>query len=253
MSHTERSNFRPRYVGVIRAFTLLELLMVIAVIAVLAGILIPAVSAVRASADNTVGVSNLRQVYSAIQLYSTDHNGAIVPVRNQNPGVNMDWRETLYLGGYLDGVKRDIGGDEDISNAWATYPILGNPAHYKQHPDNPFPVGAPGDAPRATFAMNVRMGSRSVPLYHHAAGNNLGLEFPAKTFLVGDGRYTADGASGYGNVVWPSANAFFDKVYKDSANICYGDGHFVLMPVEDIPLSEAANTEDRLFWRGRYL
>lgn len=44
------------------AFTLIELLTVIAIIGILAAILIPVVSRVRQSARESVGLSNLRQI-----------------------------------------------------------------------------------------------------------------------------------------------------------------------------------------------
>lgn len=56
------------------AFTLIELLTVIAIIGILAAILIPVVGRVRESARQAVCVSNLRQVGVAIQLYIDDHN-----------------------------------------------------------------------------------------------------------------------------------------------------------------------------------
>ena len=55
------------------AFTLLELLTVIAVIGVLAGILIPVTSAVRNKARSTSCLSNMRQVGAASLLYLNDH------------------------------------------------------------------------------------------------------------------------------------------------------------------------------------
>lgn len=52
------------------AFTLIDLLTVIAVIAILAGILIPALSSVRESAKEAECASNLRQIGVAMQLYA---------------------------------------------------------------------------------------------------------------------------------------------------------------------------------------
>jgi prepilin-type N-terminal cleavage/methylation domain-containing protein len=62
------SGSRPVQTG----FTLVELLVVIAVIAILAGLLLPALSSAKYHGKNTVCKSNLRQIITAINGYVTD-------------------------------------------------------------------------------------------------------------------------------------------------------------------------------------
>ncbi len=52
-----------------RAFTLIELMVVVAVIGLLVGILVPALSSARASAKRTACAGNLRQVGTGLQAY----------------------------------------------------------------------------------------------------------------------------------------------------------------------------------------
>lgn len=59
-----------------RAFTLVELLVVIAVIAILAALLLPALGRSKDAAQRIKCVSNLRQLALATQLYWNDNNGA---------------------------------------------------------------------------------------------------------------------------------------------------------------------------------
>ncbi len=62
-----------------RAFTLIELLTVIAIIGILAAILIPVVGKVRSAAQAAKCASNLRQIGGATFLYLNDHEDRFFP------------------------------------------------------------------------------------------------------------------------------------------------------------------------------
>ena len=81
------------------AFTLIELLTVIAIVAVLAAILIPVVGTVRHSANSTQSVSNLRQIGSALALFTNEHNGSFPllnrNLNNPNSAAQFFWSQAL--------------------------------------------------------------------------------------------------------------------------------------------------------------
>lgn len=69
-----------------RGFTLIELLVVIAIIAILASILFPVFARAREAARQTSCRSNVKQILSAIQMYTNDYDEVNPIFAGQEPG-----------------------------------------------------------------------------------------------------------------------------------------------------------------------
>ncbi len=84
-----------------RAFTLIELLTVIAIIALLCALLFPALNAMRRGGDETGALSNMRQVGVALHLYTGEHEYTL-PGRIIGKGEDK-W--PVLLSAYLKDVR----------------------------------------------------------------------------------------------------------------------------------------------------
>src|SRR5260370_38563029 len=87
-----------------KAFTLVELLVVIGIIALLIAILLPAVNRARESARRIVCVSNVQQLTAAWLMYANDNKGHFSSSNtHSNPPLSPNgWKFRLHLAGYPD-------------------------------------------------------------------------------------------------------------------------------------------------------
>ncbi|AHF90723.1 prepilin-type N-terminal cleavage/methylation domain-containing protein [Opitutaceae bacterium TAV1] len=83
----------------LRAFTLIELLTVIAIIGILAGIILVAVSGARQTAREAVCRSNLRQLGTAFHLYASDNRG-LLPKEHSAANESPAWYYPNLLAPY---------------------------------------------------------------------------------------------------------------------------------------------------------
>ncbi len=74
-----------------KSFTLIELLVVIAIIAVLVSILLPALNNARHRAKEVSCLSNLRQVRTAVEMYTREYNGFIPFLYYYDTVTMEDW------------------------------------------------------------------------------------------------------------------------------------------------------------------
>ena len=97
-----KSIFRESYRSMPHKFTLVELLIVIAIIAILAGLLLPALNRAQDMARGSICQNQLRQLGSILFMY--EHEYAAYPMWANNPTENKNynnWLHDLFICGLL--------------------------------------------------------------------------------------------------------------------------------------------------------
>jgi prepilin-type N-terminal cleavage/methylation domain-containing protein len=115
-----------------RAFTLVELLVVIAIIAVLIAILLPVLGKAKLAAQRTACMSNTRQLTLAFRMYTEDNKGYLpmgwpdAPLSGPSNMVGTYWFVPWFLG-----ANRGGGNTDDAIKKGSVYQYLKSMKAYK--------------------------------------------------------------------------------------------------------------------------
>jgi len=114
-----------------RAFTLIEILVVIVIIAIIAAMLLPALGGARAKGQQAVCANNLRQIFLGIQSYANEHDGYLPgPIFSaQLTGYVKQDAFTQYRGNLAEYLYPYLGGKEpDAPSVYLRLPVFACPA-----------------------------------------------------------------------------------------------------------------------------
>ncbi|EIQ00599.1 prepilin-type N-terminal cleavage/methylation domain-containing protein [Opitutaceae bacterium TAV1] len=228
------------------AFTLVELLTVIAIIGVLAAIIIPTVGKVRRTADKTRALSNLRQVAAGLLLYANDNKGEIMAA---NPSASYDygiftatiWPFVLIESGCLEDTMSRAGTTGQSGYRKRSFQQLYNPLTRKLFPEDETLWNRGGFALNAFDNQNKRHNIFTA------------VQTQSRVVLASDANCNAamngmNWVLSYITPLWPST-------YTDGgANYAFCDGHVKWIkaanPAEKNSMPEGADTT-LFFKKGR--
>lgn len=208
-----------------KGFTLIEMLVVIAIIALLASLIVPTVSSTLKRASQTKALSNFRQMGLIIMIYGVEKNGQLPgPLyTNQRSG----YRQGLPLG---IGTKLwyEMGLPEPMSD-FQPIPLLIVPALWKWQ----YTIGDPN--PGAYTVI------RDVPLPDGTTGHPFGLSnnssLPTmKLFQLPDpsSTWAIWERGGQGDPI-PGNRSFSEPIHGKRRVVLFFDGHVEAFPSHQLP------------------
>ena len=105
----------------VKAFTLIELLVVIAIISIIAAILFPVFAKARMSARKTVCIANMRQLTTAVRMYSDDYDGYFPRIQasdGKGGWTVVSWQAVHFYQQALDPYIKMGRGTTNKSSVW---------------------------------------------------------------------------------------------------------------------------------------
>ncbi len=233
-----------------RAFTLIELLCVIAIIGVLVGLTLTGLGRIRESARRTACSSNLRQIGAAYRLYAADNRGLYPAlsyhtayaekVPNPNPSKNnwmVEISPYVYLETDLASLKK-AGAQSNITHcpSWdllfSTQQAMVNAATASAGYGMNYHLNVSGMGNKVTDGNTI----------YDTRFPAIAIPYPATTVLVGDsGNYHLDVSGAWTLVpVTDGSEGYYSGAptrHGQTANYLFCDGHVsALTPTAALPV-----------------
>ena len=217
-------------------FTLVEILVVIAIIGILAAILFPVFRSAREAAKRSACASNLKQLGLAFQQYTKDYGD-----RYPFPANFQGWKAPTasWVTGECDSVTGDACALAKLSDSsWTgktAIPDVGGISNYTKNTEiYQCPSSELAESKRLSYSMNCALGgingarvkapANIVLLVDEGEGLNDGFFFAA----------TTNGKNGAGGTAGSSTDA--PTLQHGAANLLFADGHVKSVTPDSFPL-----------------
>lgn len=189
-------------------FTIVELLVVIAVIGIITSILVVAIGSARKRADETASISNLRHLGMLFQMYASDNKGSLP---HGYIGIEEGWDRALVNAGVIE--------EDDLKG------VLHAPAHE-----------ADGEFPRSYSMSRGNFDGVAQTVETEPATTLFKVENPEKTLLLVERLHPANSYGWSAFSVTNSPTEQMDPVPERSVfNYLFVDGHVEsLEPIQTI-------------------
>jgi prepilin-type N-terminal cleavage/methylation domain-containing protein/prepilin-type processing-associated H-X9-DG protein len=220
-------------------FTLMELLVVVAVIGILAALLLPVLGKAKHKAQGTQCLSNLRQLHLAWHLYADDHEGSLAPNSDgQRAGKDSD--RPAWVAGWVRTDSED-GSKVDSTNVAllvaSNYVSLGSIGRYVTEPRI---YRCPADKSTVKIDGISRPRVRSMAMNAYMNGNGVWndpafvtfrksteIPSPSDTWVlideredsINDGYFATDMTKTYAIVDYPAS------YHNGAGGLSFADGH----------------------------
>lgn len=235
--------FRPR------AFTLVELLVVIGIIALLISILLPSLNRARESARSAQCLSNLKQIGQAMQMYVNDHKGTLPPADIFNYSVTVgsqgsrigNWATLFVVNKYLTApdLRPDTSNTAYDDATVATGLVEPQPNVLRCPSDNGIFSGSAGP-PRDVWRVQAATTYGNAPTWGPIIDTSYGINASSETYRdaanvnnypagvpfsrITAPLWTANGLAG--NALRP-ALLKITNVRKSTETVAWYDGYFI--------------------------
>lgn len=221
------------------AFTLVELLVVVAVIGILAALILPVLSRAKHKGQGTYCLNNLRQLQIGWVLYSDEHEQQLAP-NSDREQAGKDAAHPSWVAGWLR-TDNQAGGKYDSTNVallvGTNYAAFGSIGQYTREAKL---YRCPADKSTVTIegAVHPRVRSMSMNTYVNGNGKWQLSEFmtfrhmteimaPADTWIlmderedsINDGCFAVAMSANYGIIDYPAS------YHNGAGALSFADGH----------------------------